>query len=279
MSHLNINKDCPIIFNESHSNRTVFFKDTDSGELYLENKKKFGPSWYYYETPIEYNYNSWGYRTKEFEELLDDYILVMGCSFTEGVGLYQQDMWATKLGKELGKDVFNLGMGATGPDFMMYNTILLHNFLLKTKKLPSMVVNQWSFKHRTSYMFNQGQNKLNVELFSATYPTELYPKNSKFYGEWYFKSYLEDGGEKIKNSNFSIMLCNNLWKSLNIPVFNWTWGEDFDMEGSEFFNNNVELLSLDDDTKITGRDLSHNGHLSQDLVVNTILKKYRYGIS
>ncbi len=142
-----------------------------------------------------------------------------------------------------------------------------------------MVVNQWSFKHRTSYMFNQGQNKLNVELFSATYPTELYQKNYKFYGEWYFKSYLEDGGEKIKNSNFSIMLCNNLWKSLNIPVFNWTWGEDFDMEGSEFFNNNVELLSLDDDTKITGRDLSHNGHLSQDLVVNTILKKYRYGIS
>jgi hypothetical protein len=169
MSHLNINKDCPIIFNESHSNRTVFFSSTDSKELYLENKEKFGPSWYYYETPIEYNYNSWGYRTKEFEELSDDYILVMGCSFTEGVGLYQQDMWATKLGKELGKDVFNLGMGATGPDFMMYNTILLHNFLLKTKKLPSMVVNQWSFKHRTSYMFNQGQNK----SWSINEPAEL----------------------------------------------------------------------------------------------------------
>ena len=89
---------------------------------------------YYYNKKIEYKYNSWGYRTKEFKDLEDDYILIFGCSFTEGIGLYYDDMWATKLSKELKLDVFNIGMGGTGVDFQFYNTTLIHNHIIKNNK-------------------------------------------------------------------------------------------------------------------------------------------------
>jgi hypothetical protein len=182
-------------------------------------------------------------------------------------------MWSTKLSKEMGIDVFNLGVGATGPDFQMYNSILLHNFLLSNNKLPSLVIYQWPFKHRTVYMFSNNE-KLDLELFSATYPENLYPSNSKYYGQWYLESFLGNGGEKIKNINMSILLCNNLWKSLNVPVLNWTWGDDFSIEGLDFFQyKNIELISLIDDTNCVARDLSHNGHLSQDIVVKEILNR------
>lgn len=280
MSYLSINNNCPIIFNHyTSTNRVLSFKDTDSEELFNENRNKLNDDWYYHNKPIEYRYNSWGYRTKEFDDLKDDYIVTFGCSFTEGVGLHYDDLWSTKIGKKLNVDVFNLGVGATGPDFQMYNSILLHNFLLTNRKLPKMVIYQWPFKHRTSYMFNNENGKLDLELFSPTYDKEIYPPNAKHYGQWYMESFLSNGGEKIKNVNFSILTSNNLWKSLGIPVFNWTWEDDFDIEGSEYFQHKIKLHSIIDNTNYLARDLSHNGHESQNLVVDEILKSIGNGIS
>jgi len=274
MSYISVNNSCPVIQNTHNSNTTKYFKDTDSPESFIKNKDIFGTNWYYYEKPITYQYNSWGYRSMEFDELKDDYILVFGCSFTEGVGLYHSDMWSTKLGLILDMDILNLGMGATGPDFQMYNTLLYQNFILGNKKFPKYVIYQWPFKHRTFYTFlNQENKSLDIELFSPTYPEDLYPKNAKEYGPWYISSYMENCGERMKNVNFSIMTCNNIWKSMDIPVIHWTWNGDFDIEYSDyFFKNDITLLSIDDTTGTTGRDLSHNGHLSQDIVVNEILK-------
>ena len=69
MSHFRISNECPIIKNFGLSNRKIFFNSTDSEELYHKNKIEKGSNWYYYDNEIEYKFNSWGYRTKEFDNL------------------------------------------------------------------------------------------------------------------------------------------------------------------------------------------------------------------
>jgi len=283
MSQIQINHNSPIIQNLAQANKILKFTSTDSEEQFKINRERLGEEWYYYNKEIEYKYNSWGYRCKEFTDLTDDYILTFGCSFTEGIALHYDDMWANKLGVKMNMDVFNLGMGATGPDFQYYNTILFQNFILKNKKLPKLVVYQWPFKHRTSYMFKEFKNGIDVlclELFSATYPENLYPHSSQYYFDWYKTGFIENGGELVKQTNLYPILCDNVWKSFNIPVVHWTWEHDFQMDYSHIFQNNVKILSIrDEHVLLTGRDCSHNGHKSQDIVVDNILKKIDYGFS
>jgi hypothetical protein len=68
------------------------------------------------------------------------------------------------------------------------------------------------------------------------------------------------------------MSCNNVWKSLNVPVINWTYDEDFENLNDEIFDLNFQIHRIKDDTIVRGRDLMHNGHLAQDLVVNKIIE-------
>jgi len=274
-----LNKDVPIIFVQSKSNKTLKFTQTDSEENFIKNKEIYGKEWYYYNKDIEYKYNSWGYRTKEFSKLNDDYILVLGCSFTEGIGLHYDDIWSTKLAKELNMDVFNLSIGGSGSDVTFYNTILFHNFLLKNGKLPKYVVYQWTFENRTSYMFYHNSNLINLETFSISYPKEVYPKNYKKYFDWYNEGFVLNEGELIKQSNVSTLTCHNLWKTIGVPVYHWTWGDDFNLKNPELFHNTVEVEKIQDCFEIKGRDGSHNGHLSQDIVVGKILEKIKNGFS
>ena len=125
-----INNNSPIISQYSLYNKSLDFYATDSENNFLKSKKIKGENWYYNSTEIKYDFNEWGYRTKNFGDLNDDYILIFGCSFTEGIGLNYSDMWTTKLSKETGLDVFNMGMGGTGVDFQFYNTTLIHNYIL-----------------------------------------------------------------------------------------------------------------------------------------------------
>lgn len=272
MSHLIISENCPIIENILQSNKTMEFNSTDNQDLYIENKKKLGNEWYYYNKKIEYKYNSWGYRCKEFDDLNDDYILTFGCSFTEGIGLDYSDMWTTKLSKKTGLDVFNMGMGGTGVDFQFYNTTLIHNYILKKNKLPKLVIYQWPFEHRTTYLFKESivdKEVIGLLPFSVSHKSE----NVHYFEKWYSHGFIENEGELIKQSNIYPMVCNNIWKSMGIDVINWTWETDFTMKNKDMFSNNINLYNIIDTTNYTARDCTHNGHLSQDLVVYFLLDK------
>jgi len=272
MSHLIISKDYPIIENILQSNKTMEFNSTDNEYEYIKNKEKLGKEWYYYDKKIEYKYNSWGYRCKEFNQLNDDYILTFGCSFTEGIGLDYNDMWTTKLSKETGLDVFNMGMGGTGVDFQFYNTTLVHNYILNNNKPPKLVIYQWPFDHRTTYSFKESiGNKEIIGLLP--YSVSHHSKNVDYFEKWYSHSFIENEGELIKQSNIYPIACNNLWKSMGIKVLNWTWETDFTMKHNEIFSNDIELHNIIDTTNYTARDCTHNGHLSQDIVVDFLLYK------
>lgn len=70
-------------------------RDWTPGGEYLEHKN------------VSYKLNSYGYRGKEFKETAD--IMTLGCSFTFGVGLPEEKMWANILANKLEMSLVNLG--------------------------------------------------------------------------------------------------------------------------------------------------------------------------
>ena len=133
------------------------FCDSDSEELYNKNLVSKPIDWYYRNNPITYTFNSLGYRCKELNDLnLNDYVLFLGDSHTEGIGLHLEDTYAYQVSKKLNKDYFNLGSGGTGTDAMFYNLMTwLHTFphpkyicLFYTENTRSLVKAQNDFRYQ-----------------------------------------------------------------------------------------------------------------------------------
>lgn len=283
MSYLILDDKIPVIQHWKKKNLKFDFFEYDSKARYEENKKNIGEDWYYYNKKLSYEYNSWGYRCKEFDDIKDkDFALVLGCSNTEGVGLCYEDMWANKLGEKLGIEILNLGMGGTGIDFQTYNTFLIHDYFMKINRFPRFVVHQWPSRYRTTFtkMFYEfGDANMSFELFSGSHLTGK-EKNKQWFTDWYINSFLEDGGEMIKQMNFFIMMCNNLWKSSSIEVLNWTWEDDLFSEKTTILMEKANVKKvINEHGDIKARDMAHNGHLSQDCVVNHLIKFLKYGSS
>ena len=65
---------------------------------------------------IEYRLNDYGYRSdNNYNDLFystnsEDYILGIGCSLTEGIGVKNENTWLEKLGNKLGVKTVNLGL-------------------------------------------------------------------------------------------------------------------------------------------------------------------------
>ena len=63
---------------------------------------------------FSYKINSHGFRSEEFTH--DPSIMFLGCSFTCGIGLPLENMWAYIVSQHLGLKMANFGIGGTGPD-------------------------------------------------------------------------------------------------------------------------------------------------------------------
>ena len=91
-----------------------YFLQTDSEENYDINQ----PS-NYTKTSIKYKFNSYGFRTNEFilPKTLP-VILVLGCSFTLGIGLKEEDTWPTIFQQTYFPEytLYNLGLGGASAD-------------------------------------------------------------------------------------------------------------------------------------------------------------------
>ena len=101
-------------------NQTVYWSGTDTKELFLKNlnnpeKRKQLEKYNWVNTKIEYSFNSAGYRSIEFDAN-DNGFMVLGCSFTSGVGLHVHQIWPELLSNKLNQPVWNLGVGGTGLD-------------------------------------------------------------------------------------------------------------------------------------------------------------------
>jgi len=71
---------------------------------------------------VEYKFNDYGYRASfDYEPLLDTKkIVCIGCSFTEGVGLYENETWPYILSQQIGLPYLNLGIAGGSQGYVMW---------------------------------------------------------------------------------------------------------------------------------------------------------------
>ena len=110
----------PIIHNYSRlAGRTVHWDTSDNKDWYSKNTQDsvtcqrlqdLG----FLDTPIEYRYNSHGFRTAEFDQEFD--VVCFGCSFTMGTGVHAHDTWPEQLAAITGLTVANLGHAGSSND-------------------------------------------------------------------------------------------------------------------------------------------------------------------
>jgi hypothetical protein len=172
-------------------NTLQYWAGMDSEEHYRKN-----PHPDFTETSITYSYNSFGFRTHEFNfENTENNILCFGCSHTEGIAV--QDPWPVLLQQKLPQyTIYNLGHGSGSSDTVAR---LITNYvpLLKPKKVfilwPSMTryelydnkvvhhIGPWhEHKEAINLLTDENihnwtaKNKIYVQMYSRIYNFELY---------------------------------------------------------------------------------------------------------
>jgi len=91
----------------------------DTRELYETNlrdakKKSMLESFGWIDSYITYDFNSHGFREQEFS--IGPNWLALGCSFTQGTGVYQHQRWTTRVAEDIGLRCWNLGLAGASLD-------------------------------------------------------------------------------------------------------------------------------------------------------------------
>jgi len=131
----------------------------------------------YQSDTISFKYNKQGYRSQEFDSIRDDFMLVAGCSHSEGHGLHIEQTWCHKVSASLRLDLVNLAKGSSGADFLAQNVF---NWL-STGKLPKLIIAQWP----NPFRFMQWEDHVPKFILSGT-PTAVYEARLKHdeFGFW-----------------------------------------------------------------------------------------------
>jgi len=109
-----------VIHNYSRvAGRTLHWDTSDNQPGYLKNIQN--PEAYqrlldlgFLNAQIDYQYNSHGFRTEEFDHQFD--AACFGCSFTMGTGVHNQDTWPEQLSAITGLATANLGHAGSSND-------------------------------------------------------------------------------------------------------------------------------------------------------------------
>jgi len=157
---------------------------TDSYENFIKNQPTN-----YTEDSITYDFNSHGFRTREFELNSDKKnVLFLGCSHTMGVGLRDTDVWThhvTQIFDETEYNCYNLGVGGSGGDTvarLLTNSIDYIHPTVVFVLWPSAARFEWYFQTESRVgvkprMLTNHQPRAIVDLYSDAHCHNLYCKN------------------------------------------------------------------------------------------------------
>lgn len=70
---------------------------------------------YYTDNPIQYRFNSEGFRDEEWSNKPEEVDVFLGCSFTVGIGLHYEDTWGYKISQATNFPYLNAGVEGSGP--------------------------------------------------------------------------------------------------------------------------------------------------------------------
>lgn len=242
--------------------QTVEWFSSDNLVAYKENLAKGLVPEHYQDVTIQYSFNSMGYRCAELDTYQEkDFIIGMGCSYTQGVGLHQSEIWCEHLAHSMNKQCMNLGQEGSGVDFSLFQTV---NYLNSGLPLPSAVFVQNSHDVRrfevthTTYQIEQDVGEPGIMLRDTNMSTV-------------HDDYGSTVTHKFQNGKW-IDAITHMWNGVGVPVIHWCYDIDCD---SEFADNIVwkfpwQHQLAEDWTADVARDNMHNGPVDNRLVAENL---------
>jgi hypothetical protein len=190
-----------IIHNYNNVAGGVKYWDTsDSRDLYFKNFQNpeiraFFEQKGYNETSIKYQYNSEGFRDKEFT---DPECVCFGCSFTMGTGINQEHTWPVQFSKLTGYSVANLGLAGSSNDTAIRLAV---NYIPKFK--PKLAVWLQTDSHRIEVVnehIKLADNILAGDIQQGPYRDDYFLK------QW-FTSDINQNLNLLKNTSAFRQVC------------------------------------------------------------------------
>lgn len=247
-----------IIDTEMQNQKNLEWYSTDRYINYMKNSKRL----LWADEEIDYSFNKYGYRTGEIEDIdLSDFMLTFGCSYTEGVGLHEYQIWNYHLKNQLNLDLHNLGKQATGMDVQAFNTM---RWIQSKMPLPKLVVIQWPHKSRKLFAVQEPEGIAIIDKSD----TMCHDNN------WWKKRYIVDTSQMHLDVLTWFELANYAWKSVNVPVINFTWDDDLEtvLKDSKF-----AIHCINPTVKDRARDGIHDGPLIHEQTAQMLLEIFNSG--
>jgi hypothetical protein len=193
-------------------NVTKLFMDSDNELNFKKNLKIKPKDWYYRNCNLSYIYNRHGHRCHEIKEVdFTNYILFVGDSHVEGIGLELKRTFPYLTSQKLGLSYYNLGQGATGIDYMLFNIL---SWISRYPK-PRYIFCYWSDPTRfLSIKMANGVEILDQMMINHAMPEA--DKHVLVYGEM--------GGYFRTKHWLASNLLRTVLDNHNIPFYNFYCG-------------------------------------------------------
>jgi hypothetical protein len=155
--------------------------------------------WIYRDKKVIYNFNSDGYRCPEWKDIdWSNSIVFIGCSYTLGVGLDEEDTLPNRVKELTGIPTINLGISGSSNHLMLYNSLKLLDAGIR----PRQVVVMFSDISRLTYIREDGSIK---HFGNWIYPTHTHHQpESKLKMDKYKENELEFYDYWISENNSDI---------------------------------------------------------------------------
>ena len=150
---------------------------------------------------ITYQFNSYGFRDQQFDNR--DCGLAFGCSFTQGVGVAEQDTWPRLLSEMLGIHVWNLGIGGCALD-TIYRISEYYINMIKPKFVVLLVPPPWRVECAMS----------NID-FEILLPNTLSANNAGSFVKNWFANEVNSILSKQKNIQALSYIC----QGASVPLY------------------------------------------------------------
>ena len=204
--------------------------------------------------PFTYNFNSLGHRTDlEIDELKDKgYVLVVGCSHSEGEGIPSHKRYGELVAKELGLQCYSLGLGGIANDAIHYQ---INQWFKVVAQRPKLVIVQWTYSPRYTLWPQQLGPSATVRRIETVGPwrkdlMEAHPE---------IQTLLVSGTDLHYWQALKVMTqhCVSQWLD-TVEVANWHFDTSLEPQEHKFTGNVITCSAVD-----LARDLQHPGEQSQ----------------
>jgi hypothetical protein len=283
---MHLTKEHPLFVRAELVNKSFDFFSKEDELKYEENKKRIGSSWEYANKKVSFKFNKSGYRCPvNYDELKDGFLLTMGCSYTEGIGLAEEDTYTYRLAKKLNliDNYYNAGIGGFGVDVVFWNSLLFSSWCKKNNIIPKYVVIQLTYGTRHSFWYDhdKGIHDEGPQIDMVHLKNEANKDSKREFPYWINNEYYLNGWvqypiNRINNEVFYPQAIHNAWSNLGSKVVLWTWNNPYDtpdLEYNKYLDRvNVEIkrpVSLEEDK---AQDLMHNGTKDQIFITNKLVE-------